>query len=204
MLLLVQSFLYHKIQSSNQLHLYKYVEGKKDFLRYFLCFFMFCRAISRVFFCFECDRLIQGEIVVAMISVSGGMMCGHVTLLVLKVRSRDLDNLRAKSFYVRLFVYVHWREVQVVSRDRSLVLLNFWIFFFKIRFLQFLNFFREVFFLKVQLHGFACLFCKSEAKIDCLRISANFFLQNFCFANYFKFFFRHYKMARATFSSKSQ
>ena len=60
-------------------------------------------------FCFECDRLIQGEIVVvvAMISVSGGMMCGHVTLLVLKVRSRGLDNLRAKSFYVRLFVYVH-------------------------------------------------------------------------------------------------
>ena len=55
-------------------------------------------------FCFECDRLIQGEIVVAMISVSGGMMCGHVTLLVLKVRSRDLDNLRAKSF---MFVYVH-------------------------------------------------------------------------------------------------
>jgi len=50
-------------------------------------------------FCFECDRLIQGEIVVvAMISVSGGMMCGHVILLVLKVRSRDLDNLRAKSF----------------------------------------------------------------------------------------------------------
>ena len=98
-LLLVQSFLYHKIQSSNQLHLYKFVEGEKDFLRYFLCFvfFMFCRAISKVFF--ECDRLIQGEIVVvAMISVSGGMMCGHVTLLVLKVRSRDLDNLRAKSF----------------------------------------------------------------------------------------------------------
>lgn len=62
----------------------------------------------RVFNCFECDRLIQGEIVVvAMISVSGGMMCGHVTLLVLKVRSRDLDNLRAKSFYVCLFVYVH-------------------------------------------------------------------------------------------------
>jgi len=57
-------------------------------------------------FCFECDRLIQGEIVVvAMISVSGGMMCGHVTLLVLKVRSRDLDNLRAKSFYVCLFMY---------------------------------------------------------------------------------------------------
>jgi len=109
-LLLVQSFLYHKIQSSNQLHLYKFVEGEKDFLRYFLCFvfFMFCRAISKVFFCFECDRLIQGEIVVvAMISVSGGMMCGHVTLLVLKVRSRDLDNLRAKSFYVCLFVYVH-------------------------------------------------------------------------------------------------
>ena len=103
-----KSFLYHKIQSSNQLHLYKFVEGEKDFLRYFLCFvfFMFCRAISKVFF--ECDRLIQGEIVVvAMISVSGGMMCGHVTLLVLKVRSRDLDNLRAKSFYVCLFVYVH-------------------------------------------------------------------------------------------------
>ena len=60
----------------------------------------------RVFNCFECDRLIQGEIVVvAMISVSGGMMCGHVTLLVLKVRSRDLDNLRAKSFYVCLFMY---------------------------------------------------------------------------------------------------
>ena len=56
--------------------------------------------------CFECDRLIQGEIVVvAMISVSGGMMCDHVTLLVLKVRSRDLDNLRAKSFYVCLFMY---------------------------------------------------------------------------------------------------
>ena len=50
-LLLVQSFLYHKIQSSNQLHLYKFVEGEKDFLRYFLCFvfFMFCRTISRVF-----------------------------------------------------------------------------------------------------------------------------------------------------------
>ena len=31
----------------------------------------------------------------------------------------------------------------------------------------------------MQLHGFACLFCKSEAKIDCLRISANFFLQLF-------------------------
>jgi hypothetical protein len=58
---------------------------------------------------FECDRLIQGEIVVvAMISVSGGMMCGHVNLLVLKVRSRDLDNLRAKSFlclFVCLFMY---------------------------------------------------------------------------------------------------
>lgn len=38
-LLLVQSFLYHKIQSSNQLHLYRFVEGEKDFLRYFLCLF---------------------------------------------------------------------------------------------------------------------------------------------------------------------
>ena len=106
-LLLVQSFLYHKIQSSNQLHLYKFVEGEKDFLRYFLCFFScFAEQFQGCFlFCFECDRLIQGEIVVvAMISVSGGMMCGHVTLLVLKVRSRDLDNLRAKSF---MFVYVH-------------------------------------------------------------------------------------------------
>jgi len=102
-----KSFLYHKIQSSNQLHLYKFVEGEKDFLRYFLCFF-FHVLQSNFKGVFECDRLIQGEIVVvAMISVSGGMMCGHVTLLVLKVRSRDLDNLRAKSFYVCLFVYVH-------------------------------------------------------------------------------------------------
>lgn len=54
MLLLVQSFLYHKIQSSDQLHLYKFVEGEKDFLRYFLCFFfMFCRAISKVFWVWQ-------------------------------------------------------------------------------------------------------------------------------------------------------
>ena len=66
---------------------------------------------------------------------------------------------------------------------------QFLIFFFQNQISSVLNFFREVFFLKVQLHGFACLFCKSEAKIDCLRISANFFLQNFCFANYFQFFF---------------
>ena len=61
-------------------------------------------------------------------------------------------------------------------------------FFFQIQISSVLNFFREVFFLKVQLHGFACLFCKSEAKIDCLRISANFFCKYF-FANYFQFFF---------------
>ena len=61
-------------------------------------------------------------------------------------------------------------------------------FFFQNQISSVLNFFREVFFLKVQLHGFACLFCKSEAKIDCLRISANFFCKYF-FANYFQFFF---------------
>ena len=87
--------------------------------------------------------------------------------------------------FVCLFMYTEGKfklslgiEVQYFS--------IFDLFFFKIRFLQFLTFLGRCFFLKVQLHGFACLFCKSEAKIDCLRISANLFCK-FFFANYFQF-----------------
>ena len=113
-------------------------------------------------------------------------MCDHVTLLVLKVRSRDLDNLRAKSFYVCLFMYTEGKFK--LSLGIEVQYFSIFDLFFQNQISSVLNFFREVFFLKVQLHGFACLFCKSEAKIDCLRISANFFFANF-FANYFQFFF---------------
>lgn len=104
-------------------------------------------------------------------------MCDHVTLLVLKVRSRDLDNLRAKSFYVCLFMYTEGKFK--LSLGIEVQYFSIFDLFFQNQISSVLNFFREVFFLKVQLHGFACLFCKSEAKIDCLRISANFFLQLF-------------------------
>lgn len=117
-------------------------------------------------------------------------MCGHVTLLVLKVRSRDLDNLRAKSFLC-LFMYTEGKfklslgiEVQYFSIFES--------FFSKSDFFSFKLFQGGVFSLKVQLHGFACLFvclfCKSEAKIDCLKNFGKFFLQIF-FRKLFLVFF---------------
>ena len=113
-------------------------------------------------------------------------MCDHVTLLVLKVRSRDLDNLRAKSFYVCLFMYTEGKFK--LSLGIEVQYFSIFDLFFQNQISSVLNFFREVFFLKVQLHGFACLFCKSEAKIDCLRISANFFCK-FFFCKLFLVFF---------------
>lgn len=130
--------------------------------------------------CFECDRLVHNSgWDVAMISRRHD------------VWSRDLfsskvtwpDNLRAKSF-VYVF-YVHWREV--VSRNRSLLLL---IFKKSIRFLLvfFFTFKRRRCFL-------GAIFC---------MVLHVFWSKNRFFPHFFKVSFQYYKMARATFSSKSQ